>query len=214
MCANYRPVTPATLSKSFEVTPPQQPYAAETWPGYSAPVIRSDGRGGRESQLARFGLIPHWARDAAISRKTYNARSETVAERPSFKHAWRRGQFCLVPMSAFFEPNWESGTAVRWRIERADAADFAVAALWERWINRATGEPELSFSMLTVNADTHPLMRRFHRPRSEKRMIVIVAPEAYDDWLHATADFARSFLQPYPAELLAAEPQPRQPAAS
>lgn len=214
MCANFRPIAPDLFSKHFGIAPPATPYEAETWPGYAAPIIRADGDGGRACQLARFGLIPYWAQDAAIGRKTYNARSETVAERPSFRHAWRRGQFCLVPMAAFFEPNWESGKAVRWRIERADSSCFAVAALWDRWVNRATGEAELSFSLLTINADAHPLMRRFHRPRSEKRMIAILRPEEYDAWLHATAEFARTFLQPYPAEGLAAEPQPRQPATS
>lgn len=209
MCANYRPASRSLLEKYFAVTPPAAEYQPESWPGYQAPIIRADGQGGRVCQLARFGLIPYWARDAAISRKTYNARSETAAERPSFRHAWHRGQYCLVPMTAFYEPSWESGKAVRWRIELTSGECFAVAALWESWKNPATDMAELSFSMLTVNADEHPLMRRFHRPRSEKRMIAIIPPEEYDDWLHATAAFAGTFLQGYPAEYLAAEPQPR-----
>lgn len=212
MCANFLPLSPALLRRHFGVAPPAS-YPAEAWPGYRAPIVRAGGSGGWKCRLARFGLIPHWARDGAIGRKTYNARSETVGERPSFKHAWRRGQYCLVPMAAFFEPSWESGKAERWRIAPADAEYLAVAGLWERWTNPQTRQPELSFTLLTVNADAHSLMRRFHRPRSEKRMIVVIPPEERAAWLHATADYARSFLLPYPAERLAAAPSPRQPVA-
>jgi len=129
MCANYRPASPSLLANYFAVAPPSLEYQPESWPGYQAPIIRADGHGGRDCQLARFGLIPYWARDAAISKKTYNARSETVAERPSFRHAWRRGQYCLVPMEAFYWPNWESVKAVRWLIELISGRCFAVAAL-------------------------------------------------------------------------------------
>lgn len=211
MCANYRPTSRDLLWQRFAVSPPSEDYQLEVWPGYAAPIIRAEAGGERECVLARFGMIPPWARDAAIARKTYNARSETVAERPSFKHAWRRGQFCLVPMEAFYEPCWESGKAVRWRIRLANYEPFAVAALWERWRNPVSGEAELSFTMLTLNADAHPLMRRFHRPAAEKRMVAVVPPEAYDDWLHATAQFGRTFIEPYPAEAMAAQPDPLPP---
>ena len=211
MCANYRPTARDLLQQRFGVKPPADDYKPECWPGYLAPIIRPDGQGGRECVLARFGLIPPWARDTAIARKTYNARVETVAEKPSFKHAWRHGQFCLVPMEAFYEPSWESGKAVRWRIGMSDAGAFAVAALWERWRNPASGSNELSFSMLTLNADSHSLMRRFHRPEDEKRMVTVLPPDEYDNWLHATADFARTFAVPFPAEAMSAEAQPLPP---
>jgi len=208
MCANYRPTARDLLKERFAVNPPAEDFKSETWPGYWAPIIRTAEDGGRECVLARFGLIPYWARDEAIGKKTYNARSETVAEKPSYRHPWRRGQFCLVPMTAFYEPNWESGKAVRWRIELTDKTPFAVAGLWEKWKHPATGRHELSFTMLTVNAAEHALMRRFHRPRDEKRMVTVLPPDEYDDWLHATPELARTFMLPYPAEAMTAEPAP------
>lgn len=99
-------------------------------------------------------------------RSTYNARTETVAEKPSFKHAWRDRQFCIILAEVFFEPNYESGKQVRWRIERADGSPFGIAGIWKQRL-RDDELPKWSMSMLTINADEHPLMRRFHKPRDE-----------------------------------------------
>ena len=60
----------------------------------------------REALIGSFGLIPHWSKDNKIARHTYNARSETVAEKPSFRDAWKRGQHCIIPVQSFFEPDW------------------------------------------------------------------------------------------------------------
>lgn len=210
MCANYRPTAKNLLEQRFGVRAPAGDYPAECWPGYAAPIIRAGQGGALECTLAGFGLVPGWAKDAGIASKTYNARSETVADKPAFRHAWRRGQFCLVPMQAFYEPNWESGKAVRWRIGLSDEQPFAVAGMWDSWRDPASGEASLSFTMLTLNADAHPLLRRFHRPEDEKRMIGVLPPSEYREWLHATPDTAGRFLQPYPAEAMAAEPHPLQ----
>jgi len=64
--------------------------------------------------------------------------------------------------------------------------------------------------MLTINADGHPAMGHFHKPRDEKRMVVILDEVDYDRWLDAPAGQMRSFLKRYPAEALAAEPAPRE----
>lgn len=209
MCVNYRPAPARLLAERFKAGLAAD-YKPEVWPGDFAPVIRALGADGRSAALARFGLVPYWARDLTIGKKTYNARSETVAEKPAYRNAWRNGQFCLVPMEAFYEPNWESGKAERWRIERTDRSAFAVAAIWSRWNNPLGGE-ELSFSMLTLNADSHPLMRRFHRPGDEKRMLAIVPVEDYDVWLNATPELARTFMTQYPAAQLAAAAAPLRP---
>jgi putative SOS response-associated peptidase YedK len=63
-----------------------------------------------------------------------------------------------------------------------------------------------SFTMLTINADAHPLMRNFHKPQDEKRMIVIVPPERYDDWLQAGAGESGEFLREWSAKLLKMQP--------
>jgi putative SOS response-associated peptidase YedK len=65
--------------------------------------------------LATFGMLPHWAKPALV-RSTYNARSETAAEKPSFRNAWKKGQFCIIPADVIFEPHYPSAEErpVRW----------------------------------------------------------------------------------------------------
>jgi putative SOS response-associated peptidase YedK len=79
-----------------------------------------------------------------------------------------------VLADAIFEPNYESGRAVRWGIRRQDHTPMAIAGLWDAWSDPTTGERVLSFTMITTNADDHSLMRRFHRPDDEKRTVVIL----------------------------------------
>lgn len=157
----------------------------------------------REMLLGSFGLIPHWATDTQIARNTYNARSESVAEKPSFRDAWRAGQRCIIPAIAIFEPDWRSGKAVPARISRADGKPMGIAGLWSVWIS-PKDEIVHSYTMLTINADTHPLMHLFHKPTDEKRMVVILNDDQYGNWLDAHTDDCRELFKEYPAELLAA----------
>jgi putative SOS response-associated peptidase YedK len=118
-----------------------------------------------------------------------------VADKPSYRTAWRQRQFCLVPMARFYEPCWETGRAVRWRIHRQDGEPFTVAALWDSWTDRASGEIVESFSMLTINADGHPVMGRFHRPGDERRSLVVVPQPHRLDWLTASPAVASQLLR-------------------
>jgi putative SOS response-associated peptidase YedK len=212
MCTNYRPTARDIVQQRFAATLPEDAYPPETFPGYLAPAIRvADRQGGaaREGLLGRFGLIPHWAKDLSFGRHTYNARSETVAEKPSFRDAWRRSQRCLVPMEAFYEPNWESGRAVRWRIALGSGEPFAVAGLWASW-KAPNGVLVQSFTLLTVNADSHPVMNRFHRPGDEKRSLVLLPESLHDEWLSSPVARAAELLAPPPLDALVtcAEPKP------
>lgn len=211
MCANYHPVTsPQRLQAFFGVHPPAEAVPPETWPGYFAPFVLRDAdrvEFARRAQAGLFGLVPAWAKDLAFGRRTYNARSETVHEKPSFRDAWRRGQRCIVPAEAFYEPCWESGRAVRWRIARADGAPLGIAGLWSRW-KAPDGHTVASFTMLTMAAGEHALMRRFHRPEDEKRMVVILDEADHDAWLECPPERQRDFLRPFAAERLVAEAAP------
>jgi putative SOS response-associated peptidase YedK len=156
-------------------------YPVESYPGFVAPLVVKSHQSNRVAcGLGRFGLIPSWAKDEKISRNTYNARSETAAEKPSFRSAWRHRQYGLVLVDNFYEPSYESGKAVRWKIELASGDPFGIACLWDRWTEPDTGELVVSFSMLTVNADEHPVMCQFHKAGDEKRTPVIIAPELHD----------------------------------
>jgi putative SOS response-associated peptidase YedK len=94
------------------------------------------------------------------------------------------------------------------RISRADSEDIGIAGLWERWKNPA-GETVHSYTMLTVNADDHELMRNYHRATDEKRMVVILPRGLYDDWLDAPAERSMEFMRQFPADRLVAAPEPR-----
>jgi putative SOS response-associated peptidase YedK len=217
MCTHFRPPNSRIVQDMrglHGVAPPEGDWPPETYPGYLAPIItRGEAGTGARCQLARLGLVPRWSRDARhaaeMGRRTYNARSETVAGKPSYRSPWREGRLALVPMIEFFEPCWESGKAVRWGIAPPGGEPFAVAALHERWTDHESGEQVDSFTLLTVNADAHPFMRRMHRPGDEKRSLVVVPPDRYLDWLHATPPQALAMLRPESIGALAGAPAPR-----
>lgn len=204
MCANYTPSAQAAWEAAFRWTFPVGQFKSESFPGYTAPIITNEVR--EDGVLATFGLLPGWAKPDLV-RSTYNARSETAYEKPSFRHAWRRGQFCIIPADVIYEPNYETGSAVRWAIRAADGRALGIAGIWE---SRAVGKDiQYSFSMLTINADDHPVMNRMHKPGEEKRMVVILEPGAYDEWLQVKPEHAPTWLTQFPAERLVAEPAPR-----
>jgi putative SOS response-associated peptidase YedK len=204
MCANYRPSAREELM-ALPLPPPDFDYG-EAYPGSIVPIVTNFAP--RMWVPASFGLIPSWAKDAKITRSTYNARTETVGEKPSFRDAWRRGQLCIIPASAIYEPCYESGKAIRWRIERADGKPMGIAGIWERGI-KESGLPSWSMSMLTINADGHPVMQRFHKPADEKRSVVILPDDAWGDWLRARSEAAaRAMLRPTEADLLRVQPDP------
>ena len=210
MCTSYEP-NPRDQPDYFNLFPPAGfEYKREIYKDYTAPIFRR-GADGFSTDPATFGMVPR--KHIPLAAKvfdTMNARSETIGERRSFSGSWNRLRLALIPCRAFFEPNYETGKAVRWRIGMADGSPFAIAGLWREW-----DEPEgktLSFTMLTVRSDDHPLMKRFHRPGDEKRSVVIVPRAGYEDWLSCeSTDAARSFLNLYPHELMQASPDPLPP---
>ena len=210
MCTNFTPTRQTEwVAQALGVAWPQG-NSEEVFPGQLAPVVlRSHRQERMAAGLARFGLIPTWAKDLGQGRHTYNARSETASEKPSFRSAWRNRQFGLVLCENFFEPNYESGRAVRWKIERADQQPFGIACLWDRWTDPASGELIVSFSMLTVNADEHAVMNQFHKPGDEKRTPVIISPEYHGDWLGADLADAAALMSWQHMPALAAYPCPR-----
>ena len=99
-----------------------------------------------------FGMVPHWAKPE-LARQTYNARAETVSTKPSFRNAYKKGQFAILPVASFYEPNYETGKAIRWEIAQRDRDPLGIAGIWEYRSDGPNGLPLLSFSMLTINAD-------------------------------------------------------------
>ena len=195
MCTNYTPTKNADWVKTHIGVDLPDNYPDEAYPGFLGPIVMKSQQSGRVAcGLARFGLIPAWAKDDKISRHTYNARIETVSEKPSFRAAWRKRQFCLVLADNFYEPNYETGKAVRWCIQTQEPNPFGIAGIWDKWTDPTTGEVVVSFSMLTVNADEHPVMNQFHKAGDEKRTPVIIQAENFDNWLGADIPIATQML--------------------
>ena len=170
-------------------------YPSEAFPGYLSPlVVRGKHSGRLACGLASFGLIPRWAKDTKISRHTYNARAETVADKPSYRDAWRAAQFGAVLLDAFYEPCYDTGKAQRSAIALESGEPMAIACLWERSTPVGSTQPVVSFSMLTINADDHPVMRQFHRPEDEKRSPLVLDAEGTRQWLSANTDQAAHIL--------------------
>lgn len=217
MCSNYDACTNTErLRLHFGVTlPPGTNLRTDVWPTYSAPFVRrhpnadvgDDAVPPREALQGLFGLVPHWAGEVAFGRRTYNARSETVAEKPSFRDAWRKGQHCIVPVEAVVEPDWRSGKVIPTKIKRKDGLPMGVAGLWASK-RLDSGEELLSFTMLTVNADDHELFKHFHKPGDEKRMVVILHEHQYDEWLSAPPAKSMEFMKQFPAHMLISVPDP------
>ncbi len=138
-------------------------------------LVRRTGMG-RDAIMARWGLIPSWAKDPAIGNRLANARGETLAEKPSFRSAWRRRRG-LVVADGFYE--WQAIPGARakqpWYITMADGAPFTFGALWETW-TPPDGEPVVSCTLVTTAPNA--LMAPIH-----DRMPVIVAPDDRGRWL-------------------------------
>lgn len=205
MCSHYEAPAPERVAETFGVEPFEQG-KLDLYPGYAGPFIRRAEHVDDESSVlmealqGAFGLIPTWSKDTKIVRSTYNCRSETASQKPSFSTAWRKAQHCIIPAAAIYEPDWRSGKAIVTRIARADGEIMGIAGLWERWRDPGTGEDLHSFTMLTINADDHPFMRNYHKSQDEKRMVVILPQGLYGDWLNSGADDSMEFMRQYPAD--------------
>lgn len=207
MCAQYTPTRAHRIAAQFGVGPEREDYVELAFPGHVAPILRADPTQTLHCDLAVFGLIPHWSRDGRNFRHCYNARSETAAEKPSFRQAWARGHWCAVPADAFYEPCYESGRAVRWRLSTVREAPLLIAGLWDRW-RAPDGRSVLSFTLLTRNADAHPLMGRFHRPEDEKRSVVLIDPQELQPWLGCNPLEAPDWMRAFQGDWVAAEAAP------
>lgn len=209
MCGHYEGATADQLARAFNVVPPEQG-TLDLWPGYLGNFVRNADMAEEQDEVkprleilkGTFGLIPGWSKDTKIARRTYNARSETVAEKPSFRNAWRKGQHCIIPAQAIYEPDWRSGKPISTRIMRADSELMGIAGLWECWSD-PSGNEVFSYTMLTVNAGDHELMCNYHRSEDEKRMVVILPRGLYTDWLSASDVESMDFMRRFPAARLA-----------
>ncbi len=214
MCNRYVSPSQAEIERFWHIggqNPPRW-WQAEIHPRSPGPFIRAVAAG-RELVLGQWALIPHFAKAAKLPYQTNNARSEELSSKASFRQPWLRGQRCIIPAWSFDEPCWETGKNVWWRFRRADAAPWGLAGLFNTWTDPATGELVESYTMLTINADHHPLMRRMHKPRpdrpasaQDKRSAIPIEMGETDQWLKGSPEDAKQLLRLAPVETFDAAP--------
>lgn len=213
MCNRYTPPHLADIEKEWHIgnRNPVRWWDDVLFPrGQGLFIRRARDESGyaRELAVGQWGLIPWFAKEPKLKYPTNNARSEELSQKASYKEPWARGQRCIIPAADFDEPNWESGKNVWWRFRRPDGRPWGLAGLWATWTDKTTGEVHESYTMLTINADEHPLMRRMHRPEldkatkqplppelQDKRSVIPLEPADYDQWLAGTVDEARALLK-------------------
>ena len=148
----------------------------------------------RSGQLMRWGLVPSWAKDLSIGNRMINARAETVAERPSFRSAFKRRR-CLVIADGFFEWDKVGATRVPARISLKSHEPFAFAGLWEVW-KGPEGDAVRSCTIITTEANS--AIQPIH-----DRMPVILPPGAEAPWLDTDVQdeaFLSELLLPYDSD--------------
>lgn len=205
MCGRYTLRTPVdTLVEEFGITGPlpEVPARYNVAPTQEvASVLVEDDE--RHLEMLRWGLIPSWADDPGIGSRMINARSETAAEKPSFRGAFKKRR-CLILADGFYE--WQkagNGGKQPYYIRMEDGSPFAFAGLWEVWDKH--GEEIRSCTILTTEANG--LVREIHH-----RMPVILPPENYDFWLDPDVrerEPLLDLLRPHPEDAMEAYPVSR-----
>jgi putative SOS response-associated peptidase YedK len=137
-------------------------------------VVQRDER--RAVTAYRWGLIPHWATDARVGSRMFNARAETLTRSPAFSRAFQRRR-CLVPVDSFYEWKREGTIRQPYRVMRADGMPLVLAGLWAGWHDPTTDAVRRTFTIVT----TTPNRALFDL---HDRMPVIVPDDAWARWLN------------------------------
>ncbi len=202
MCGRYTLSTPGdAVRELFELdAAPALVARYNIAPTQEGTVVRA-AAGRRSVDLLRWGLVPYWAADPGIGNRLINARSETAADKPSFRDSFRRRR-CLVLADGFFEWRRQGpGPKQPYLIRLAGGEPFAFAGLWDRWVPH-DGAPIESFTILTTRANE--LLAPIH-----DRMPVILARRHHRRWLdpaERSPQRLESLLGPYPAAAMIAFP--------
>ena len=155
--------------------PPPDLFSARYNIAPTTPVLAYSGE---KLDLYRWGLIPSWAKDVTLGNRMFNARAETVAEKPSFRNAYRRRR-CLVPANGFYEWRLENGRKQPYCCH-IDHRLFSMAGIWEHWQD---GEGNEIQSCAVITTEARGAMAQLHQ-----RMPVYIAPRDYAAWLDCRAD--------------------------
>jgi putative SOS response-associated peptidase YedK len=202
MCGRFVLKTPAAaLTRIFGVDEGiDYPLRFNIPPGTDIPVIRHSPEGRRVLHLLRWGLVPHWAKDAGIGAKLNNARAEGVLEKPSFRDAFRRRR-CLIPADGFYEWKREGKLKQPYYISLKSGQPLAMGGLWESW---RTPDGGILRTCAVITTGPNAVMAPIH-----DRMPVIIGADDWQAWLNAPAEAVMPMLQPPADSLIQAWPVSR-----
>jgi putative SOS response-associated peptidase YedK len=196
MCNLYTPVSAHRLNAQLGKD------MVQTWLAYVAPLklgpyIKQAG----EVKVGQWGMIPPGSKLSKPFGATNNARRESLSSKKTYAPSWLNGMRCLIPAEDFTEPYYPGhdpkAKSISWRFARADGEPWALAGIWSEWIDPVTGE----------NCDSHPLMSLMHRPEvdktgqllpateQDKRAVVPVERDRWDEWLHGSVEQAEALIQ-------------------
>ncbi len=147
-------------------------------------AVRDSDEQQRELVMLRWGLVPFWAKDPSIGNRMINARAETVAEKPSYRAAFKHRR-CVVLADGFYEWHREGDTKVPYFISEASGKPFGLAALWESWKDKESGEALQTTTIITVAAN------EFIQPLHH-RMPAIVQADSANEWLSGSNDYLQT----------------------
>ena len=202
MCGRYDlSQNPAAIKAHFRVpSVPDFLASPDVRPTEMKPIVRLARRhedaGERECVLARWGLVPSWAKELKFGNRCINARAESIATTPAFRGAYEK-RHCLVPLNAFFEWSGEKGHRIKWRVRLKNEPMFALAGLWEWWRDPAMQQGVETYTIITTEANA--ALAPIH-----DRMPVIIRAADYMRWLDAREDSAE-LLAPFVDDLLTIE---------
>ena len=195
MCGRFTLRTPLTvLIDQFQVdfgADRQLPLRFNVAPTQDIPVVRQTDAG-RELAIMRWGFIPSWSKEANSGPLLINARSETVAEKPTFRSAFKSRR-CLIPADGFFEWKNVGGKKQPYYFQVANGKPFAFAGLWEKW------QAIKSCAIITTGANE--LSAQLH-----DRMPVLLSPIDYAEWLDPEQPGPTKLLAPFPSSEMTATP--------
>lgn len=196
MCANFKPLTLAQL-EALGLTEIPFEYSDEVYPNYEMPLLFRSQQG-LEWRKVYFGMIPKWADDLSIALKTYNARSETLMQKPTFQNSIQKCKFGVIPVSEFYESKYIDNKPQRWSVRRKDGKAFYIAALYE--ICQKGEDIIRSATMITMDAIDHAMMKEFHEPGNVKRSVIVIPHDRLEQWLSWKSSNIQSFVQGFPVE--------------
>jgi len=208
MCGRFTSTTSAAdLAAWFDidtVVADERPEDLNVTPSREIYVVRSDGQE-RLLDAARWGLVPGWATDPSIGARLINARSETAAEKPSFRAAFRRRR-CLIPVDGFYEWSVVPGQRRKqpWYFTAVDGAPLAFAGLWESWRSPQHPDGPAVHTCAILTGPPNAVVAPIH-----DRMPVILDRPAWSAWLDPDLDdthVVQALLGPVPEDVLTVWP--------